>query len=50
MKIYFINNFLEYVHEMLKDGKDPKDKLIEFCKPKCMYWKDKLSRCEKKLE
>ncbi len=35
---------------MLKEGKDPKDKLIEHCKPHCVYWKDKLSRCEKKLE
>ena len=35
---------------MLKEGKDPKDKLIEHCKPYCTYWKDKLTRCEKKLE
>ena len=35
---------------MLKQGKDPKDKLIEHCKPHCTYWKEKLSRCEKKLE
>lgn len=35
---------------MLKEGKDPKDKLIEHCKPHCTYWKEKLSRCEKKLE
>ncbi len=41
---------LDYVEEMLKEGKDPKDKLIEYCKPNCVYWKDKLSRCEKKLE
>ena len=39
----------EFVHEMLKEGKDPKDKLIEECKPHCQYWKDKLTRCEKKL-
>jgi hypothetical protein len=35
---------------MLKDGKDPKDKLIELCTPHCKYWKDKLTRCELKLE
>lgn len=35
---------------MLKEGKDPKDKLIEHCRPYCTYWKDKLERCEKKLE
>ena len=40
----------EYVHQMLKDGKDPKDKLIQDCSPLCMHWKDKLTRCEKKLE
>jgi hypothetical protein len=38
------------VEEMLKEGKDPKDKLIEYCKPNCTFWKEKLSRCEKKLE
>lgn len=35
---------------MLKEGKDPKDKLIEYCKPNCTHWRDKLMRCEKKLE
>ncbi len=35
---------------MLKEGKDPKDKLIEHCRPYCNFWKDKLNRCEKKLE
>ena len=46
---FFINQ-KEFVHEMLIEGKDPKDKLIEYCKPHCTHWKDKLSRCEKKLE
>jgi hypothetical protein len=41
---------LAFVEEMLKDGKDPKDKLIEVCTPHCKYWKDKLTRCELKLE
>jgi ubiquinol-cytochrome c reductase subunit 6 len=35
---------------MLKEGKDPKDKLIADCTPHCIYWKEKLTRCEKKLE
>jgi len=39
-----------YVHEMLKEGKDPKDRLIQDCTPLCTYWKDKLDRCEMKLE
>lgn len=40
----------EYVQEMLKEGKDPKDKLIAECSPYCTYFKDKLTRCEMKLE
>lgn len=39
-----------YVSEMLEKGLDPKDKLIEECTPLCGYWKDKLTRCEMKLE
>lgn len=35
---------------MLKEGKDPKDLLIKDCEPHCLYWKDKLTRCELKLE
>ena len=35
---------------MIESGKDPKDRVIEDCKPKCHYWKDKLTRCEIKLE
>ena len=23
---------------------------MEFCKPQCVYWKEKLERCETKLE
>lgn len=40
----------EYVEEMLKAGKDPKDKLIQDCSPNCVFWKDKLERCEDKLD
>jgi len=40
----------EFVHEMLKEGKDPKNKLIEHCKESCTHWKDKLTRCEMKLD
>jgi len=40
----------EYVEEMLKEGKDPKNKLIQDCTPLCSFWKDKLDRCETKLE
>ena len=35
---------------MLKEGENPKDLLIEDCKPQCKHWKDKLVRCEAALE
>lgn len=35
---------------MLDRGIDPKPKLIEFCEPMCVFWKEKLDRCEQKLE
>ena len=35
---------------MLKEGENPKDLLIEDCKPQCKFWKEKLERCEAKLE
>ena len=40
----------EFVHHMLKEGKDPKDKLIQHCTPYCSYWQERLDRCEAKLE
>ena len=30
-------------------GTDPKPLVLEFCKPMCLYWKEKLERCEHKL-
>ena len=30
-------------------GADPKPLMMEFCKPYCTYWKEKLERCESKL-
>ena len=30
-------------------GVDPKPLVLEMCKPLCVYWKEKLERCEKKL-
>ena len=29
----------EFVEHMLKEGKDPKDKLIQECQPHCEFWK-----------
>jgi hypothetical protein len=34
----------------LSRGSDPKPLIMEFCKPQCVYWKEKLERCETKLE
>ena len=35
---------------MLGRGMDPKPLVLDFCKPQCIYWKEKLERCEAKLE
>lgn len=35
---------------MLLRGMDPKPLVLDFCKPQCIYWKEKLERCESKLE
>jgi ubiquinol-cytochrome c reductase subunit 6 len=39
-----------YVKEMIAEGEDPKEKLLEECKPHCTHWAEKLSRCESQLE
>lgn len=35
---------------MIGRGMDPKPLVMDFCKPQCIYWKEKLERCETKLE
>lgn len=35
---------------MLQRGMDPKPLILDYCKPQCIYWKEKLERCEAKLE
>lgn len=35
---------------MLGRGMDPKPDVLKFCKPQCIYWFDKLKRCEQQLE
>ncbi len=35
---------------ILDRGIDPKPMLMEFCEPMCVFWKEKLERCESKLE
>ena len=39
-----------YVKTMIKEGQDPKPLLLEECKPQCNFWKERLERCEAKLE
>ena len=38
------------VKVMLANGQDPKDYLIEYCRPECKNWEDKLRRCETTLK
>ena len=35
---------------ILMRGMDPKPLILDFCKPQCIYWKEKLERCEQQLE
>lgn len=35
---------------MLANGQDPKDYMIEYCRPECKKWEDKLKRCETTLK
>ena len=35
---------------MLEKGEDPKEMMMEICKPTCKFWADKLKRCEIKLK
>ena len=44
------NYSIGFVKQMLKEGENPKDLLIEECKPQCKFWKGKLERCEAALE
>ena len=34
---------------LLAQGVDPKPLVLELCKPECLYWKEKLERCESAL-
>ena len=38
------------VKSMLEKGQDPKDFLIEACRPECKAYQDKLGRCEVTLK
>ena len=38
------------VKEMIEKGQDPKDYLIEVCRPQCVSLQQKLQRCQKALK
>lgn len=38
------------VPTMLEKGQDPKDMMIEVCRPSCTHWEERLKRCEIKLQ
>lgn len=44
------NPMVPRTKNLLDRGIDPKPTLMEFCEPMCVFWKEKLKRCEKKLE
>lgn len=37
------------IKSMLEKGQDPKDILIEYCKPQCAHWTKRLEKCEDAL-
>ena len=38
------------IQSMLDKGQDPKEYMIEVCRPSCMKWQEKLQRCETALK
>ena len=36
--------------DTIKAGEDPKEFVLEWCKPLCLNWKDKVTRCEAGLK
>ncbi len=46
----YFQPFVPSTKNMIERGIDPKPMLIELCEPFCHFWKEKLTRCEKKLE
>jgi ubiquinol-cytochrome c reductase subunit 6 len=47
-KIY--DGYPSAVKTMLERGEDPKELLIEICKPSCKFYEEKLRRCEAVLK
>ncbi len=42
--------FVSSTKNLIERGVDPKPILMDYCEPMCVFWKEKLKRCEKKLE
>lgn len=38
-------NFPSSLKSMIEQGKDPKDLLIQVCRPQCKFYDDKYDRC-----
>mmetsp|Transcript_144666 Transcript_144666/g.204623 ORF Transcript_144666/g.204623 Transcript_144666/m.204623 type:complete len:87 (-) Transcript_144666:69-329(-) len=38
------------IKKMINLGQDPKEMVIESCKPQCTFWEKKLQRCEDALK
>ena len=52
-KNYYANGMDIYVNSnvnLIEQGIDPKPLILEYCKPQCHFWKQKLERCEKALK
>jgi len=45
-----INAIVPRTKNLLERGIDPKPILMDLCQQMCVFWKEKLKRCEKKLE
>ena len=43
------NAFVPQSKSLLERGIDPKPELMKLCEPMCIFWKEKLQRCETKL-
>ena len=46
----YADNYPKTVKSMLERGQDPKEMIIELCRPLCKHWGDKLQRCEATLK
>lgn len=43
--LFMSSDYATKITSMLEQGQDPKDFMIEVCKPSCKNYEDKLRRC-----